>query len=94
MPVAVTVFPGNGDRLAPTKITAVLEPAEFSSTGPTLQSAEVIALIRKMSQVKSATHSWELLKLGFELSEATVAKYMVHHRKPTPQPGARSWQTI
>ena len=52
-------------------------------------SAEVIALIRKMSQ---ANPRWgaprihgELLKLGFELSEATVAKYMVRHRKPPSQ---------
>ena len=52
-------------------------------------SAEVIALIRKMSQ---ANPRWgaprihgELLKLGFELSEATIAKYMVRHRKPPSQ---------
>ena len=32
----------------------------------------------------------ELLKLGFELSEATVAKYMVHHRKPPSQ----TWRTF
>src|SRR5262252_6753123 len=57
-------------------------------------SAEVIALIRKMSQ---ANPRWgaprihgELLKLGFELSEATVAKYMVHHRKPPTQ----TWRTF
>ena len=61
-------------------------------------SREVIDLIRKMSQ---ANPRWgaprihgELLKLGFELSEATVAKYMVRHRKPPRKPGARSWQTI
>jgi len=56
--------------------------------------AEVIALIRKMSQ---ANTRWgaprlhgELLKLGFELSEATVAKYMVRHRKPPSQ----TWRTF
>jgi transposase InsO family protein len=55
---------------------------------------EVIALIRKMSQ---ANPRWgaprihgELLKLGFELSEATVAKYMVCHRKPPSQ----TWRTF
>src|SRR5438105_1698660 len=32
----------------------------------------------------------ELLKLGFELSEATVAKYMVRHRKPPSQ----TWRTF
>jgi hypothetical protein len=56
-------------------------------------SAEVIDLIRRMSQ---ANPRWgaprihgELLKLGFELSEATVAKYMVRHRKPPSQ----TWRT-
>jgi hypothetical protein len=32
----------------------------------------------------------ELLKLGFEVSQATVSKYMVHHRKPPSQ----SWRTF
>ena len=57
-------------------------------------SAEVIVLIRRMSQ---ANPRWgaprihgELLKLGFELSEATVAKYMVRHRKPPSQ----TWRTF
>jgi putative transposase len=51
-------------------------------------------LIRKMSL---ANPLWgaprihgELLRLGFELSEATVAKYMVRHRKPPSQ----SWRTF
>jgi hypothetical protein len=30
------------------------------------------------------------LKLGFELSEATVAKYMLRHRKPPSQ----TWRTF
>jgi len=49
-------------------------------------SREVIELIRKMSM---ANPHWgaprihgELLKLGFELSESTVAKYMVRPRRP------------
>ena len=57
-------------------------------------SREVIDLIRKMSL---ANPRWgaprihgELLKLGFELSEATVAKYMVRHRKPPSQ----TWRTF
>ena len=64
------------------------------SPGRPSLSAEVIALIRKMSQ---ANPRWgaprihgELLKLGFELSEATVAKYMVRHRKPPSQ----TWHTF
>jgi putative transposase len=57
-------------------------------------SREVIDLIRKMSL---ANPRWgaprihgELLKLGLELSGATVAKYMVRHRKPPSQ----TWRTF
>src|SRR4029077_679189 len=57
-------------------------------------SHEVIDLIYKMSL---ANPRWgaprihgELLKLGFELSQATVAKYMVHRRKPPSQ----TWRTF
>ncbi len=55
---------------------------------------EVRDLIRKMSL---ANPLWgaprihgELLKLGIELSQATVAKYMVRQRKPPSQ----SWRTF
>ena len=56
-------------------------------------SREVIDLIRRMSLANprwgaSRIHG-ELLKLGFELSEATVAKYMVRHRNPPSQ----TWRT-
>src|SRR5450759_3662751 len=57
-------------------------------------SAEVRALIRKMSM---ANPIWgaprihgELLKLGINISETTVAKYMVRHRKPPSQ----SWKVF
>ena len=57
-------------------------------------SREVIDLIRRMSL---ANPRWgalrihgELLKLGFELSEATVAKYMVRHRIQPSQ----TWRTF
>ena len=57
-------------------------------------SREVIDLIHKMSL---ANPRWgaprihgELMKLGFELSESTVAKYMVRHRKPPSQ----TWRTF
>ena len=63
------------------------------SQGRPSLSREVIDLIRRMSR---ANPRWgaprihgELLKLGFELSEATVAKYMVRHRKPPSQ----TWRT-
>jgi transposase InsO family protein len=55
---------------------------------------EVRDLIRKISL---ANPLWgaprihgELLKLGIELSQATVAKYMVRHRKPPSQ----TWRTF
>jgi putative transposase len=54
----------------------------------------VIDLIRKMSM---ANPRWgaprihgELLKLGFDLSESTVAKYMIRHRRPPSQ----TWRTF
>ena len=57
-------------------------------------SKELIHPIRKMSL---ANPLWgapkihgELLKLGFRLSETTVAKYMVRYRKPPSQ----SWRTF
>jgi putative transposase len=57
-------------------------------------SLEVIDLIHRMSL---ANPCWgaprihgELLKLGFELSQATVAKYLVRHRKPPSQ----NWRTF
>ena len=57
-------------------------------------SLEVIDLIHRMSL---ANPGWgaprihgELLKLGFELSQATVAKYMIRNRKPPSQ----NWRTF
>src|SRR6516162_9871174 len=64
------------------------------SQGRPSLSREFIDLIRRMSL---ANPRWgaprihgELLKLGFELSEATVAKYMVRHRNPPSQ----TWRTF
>ena len=57
-------------------------------------SREIRELIRRMS---SANPLWgaprihgELLKLGIEISQATVAKYMLRPRKPPSQP----WRTF
>jgi putative transposase len=57
-------------------------------------SAEIRDLIRKMSV---ANPRWgaprihgELLKLGIEVSQATVAKYIVRHRRPPSQ----TWRTF
>src|ERR1700688_2002520 len=55
---------------------------------PTI-SREVRDLIRRMSRENAlwgAPHiHGELLKLGIEISETSVAKYMVRHRKPPSQ---------
>ena len=57
-------------------------------------SGEVRDLIRKMSRENplwGAPHiHGELLKLGIEISETSVAKYMVRHRKPPSQ----TWRTF
>jgi len=57
-------------------------------------SLEIRELIRQMS---TANPLWgaprihgELLKLGIQISQATVAKYMVHQRKPPSQ----TWRTF
>lgn len=57
-------------------------------------SRDVIDLIRKMSL---ANPRWgaprihgELMKLGISISQTTVAKYMVRHRKPPSQ----TWRTF
>jgi hypothetical protein len=64
------------------------------SQGRPFVSKEVIDLIRKVSL---ANPRWgaprvhgELLKLGFNLAESTVAKYMVRHRRPPSQ----TWRTF
>jgi putative transposase len=60
---------------------------------PTVAS-DIRELIRRMSQ---ANPGWgaprihgELLKLGIDISQAAVSKYMVRHRKPPSQ----SWRTF
>jgi hypothetical protein len=63
-------------------------------TGRPRVSKKARDLIRTMSQMNvlwgaPRIHS-ELLKLGINISEATVAKYMVRHPKPPSRPGGRS----
>jgi putative transposase len=57
-------------------------------------SCEVRDLIRRMNRENplwGAPHiHGELLKLGIETSETSVAKYMVRHRKPPSQ----TWRTF
>jgi hypothetical protein len=81
-------------RLAPPRLSAVLEMEEQSSSWSTLSAAGSQNLIQKMS---SANPHWgaprihgELQKLGIHLAQATVAKYMVRHRKPPSQ----TWRTF
>ena len=90
----MVVKTGNGDRLHRRGFRLYWGWKSRHPPGRPSLSAEVIALIRKMSQ---ANPRWgaprihgELLKLGFELSEATVAKYMVRHRRPPSQ----TWRTF
>jgi hypothetical protein len=80
---------GNLNCLASARIPAVLEMEEPSSTGATVRVAGGRQSDRKMC---SANPYWgaprihgELLKLGFELSQATVAKYMLRRQKPPSQ---------
>jgi putative transposase len=81
----------NGHRLAPHRIPSLLETwkSRRGTTGRPQVCEEVRELIRRMSR---ANPFWgaprihgELLKLGIEVSQATVAKYMVRQRKLTSQ---------
>jgi len=57
-------------------------------------SAEVKALIRRMSRENvlwgAPRIHGELLKLGIEVSQATVSKYITRH----PKPSSQSWKTF
>jgi len=57
-------------------------------------SAEVKALIRRMSRENTLWGAprihGELLKLGIEVSQATVSKYMTRH----PKPPSQSWRSF
>jgi putative transposase len=63
-------------------------------TGRPIVPREVRTLIRTMSEANSLWGAprihGELLKLGFEVCQATVAKYMVRHRQPPSQ----TWRTF
>ena len=65
-----------------------------SRKGRPAVASEIRGLIRKMSR---ANPGWgaprvhgELLKLGIDISQAAVSKYMVRHRKPPSQ----GWRTF
>ena len=63
-------------------------------TGRPTVPAEVRALIRTMSHTNALWGAprihGELLKLGINVCQATVAKYMVRHRRPSSQ----TWRTF
>ena len=63
-------------------------------TGRPTVPADLLALIRTMSQTNlrwgAPRIHGELLKLGFAVSQATVAKYMIRHRHPPSQ----RWRTF
>lgn len=72
----------------------ILGKSRHAEPGRAEIDSEIRALIRKMSL---ANPLWgpppihgELLKLGFEVPQATVAEYMVRHRKPPFQ----TWRTF
>jgi transposase InsO family protein len=81
---------GNGYRLAPKGISLVLEMEESARrTGKAHINLEIRVLIRKMSLANPLWRAprihGELLKLGIEVSQATVAKYMARPQKPPSQ---------
>jgi hypothetical protein len=84
---------GNGDSMAPSGLPSVLALAlEIRAASV---EREIRDLIRQMS---SANPLWgaprihgELLKLGIEISQATVAKYMVRRRGTPP---SQTWRTF
>jgi len=87
-----TVQAGHGHRLASKRIPALLEVEELPRTHRTAR--EIRELIRDMS---NSNVLWgaprlhgELLKLGIEVSQATVAQYMVKR----PKPRSQTWRTF
>jgi hypothetical protein len=66
-----------------------------AATGRPPVSTEIRKLIRRMSR-----ENWgaprihgELLKLGIDVGETSVSKYMVRRRNPPSQLGGPSWKT-
>jgi putative transposase len=86
---------GYRHRLASKRISALLEMEKSSEKyWATWIPKEIRELIRNMS---ARNVLWgaprlhgELLKLGIDVSQATVAKYMLKHRKPP----AQTWRTF
>ncbi len=85
---------GNRHRLAPQGLSPLLDLEEPGSERSTIYTQEIRDLIRRMSL---ANPRWgaprihgELLKLGIQVSQGTVAKYIVRLRRPPSQ----TWKTF
>jgi hypothetical protein len=85
---------GNRPRVAPARLSPVLDVEEPTSPGRPTVPHDVRALIREMS---TANPLWgaprihgELEKLGITVSESTVAKYLRRH----PRPPSQTWRTF
>ena len=85
---------GDGHRVASPRLPVVLDLEEPPPHRPTDRASDVRTLIRTMSQ---ANPRWgaprihgELLKLGIDVCQATVAKYMVRRHHPPSQ----TWRTF
>ncbi|CAN5644280.1 hypothetical protein BH20ACI3_BH20ACI3_32970 [soil metagenome] len=86
---------GNSNRVAAKGVSIILALEEQSrEVGRSCVSREIRELIRQMS---TANPLWgaprihgELLKLGVQISQATVAKYIVRRRRPPSQ----TWRTF
>lgn len=87
---AATVVNGTG-RLSPLLAGGARGP------GPKRIAHETRKPIRQMCIVRPLWGAppihGELLKLGIQISQATVARYMLHHRTLSRRPGARSCVT-
>jgi len=86
-------YTGDCHSLAPAGVSVLLEMEERRSERPKVDR-EIRELIRRMFR---ANPLWgapgihgELLKLGLDVSEATVSKYMIRHRRPPSQ----TWRTF
>src|SRR5262245_9353270 len=87
---------GDRHRLGSQGLSPILDVEESAARRATAVPPDVRMLIRTMSRDNPLWGAprihGELLKLGVDVSQATVATYMA--RPNTRSPGARSWRTI
>jgi hypothetical protein len=90
---------GNSDCVAPKRISLYWRwKGRAGKCGRPCVSRETRELIRQMSKAnpygEHRGYIGELLKLGIEVSQATVAKYMSRQGSRLRRLGARFWKTI